>query len=395
MEQTKVLICEDESIVALELQQRLQDFGYQVAGIASRGEEAFALAAQQHPDIALMDVRLNGDLSGPEIATILSKDYNIPSIYLSAYGDEETVKEASRAEPLGYLIKPVRDQELDFSIRFGLAQHRAQKELKEKVARNNKKLEKAETILNEMSVSLAREIRMRGLQDLVGGIAHYFNNSIMSISGFLEFIRDTNGLQPFQVRQIRNILKIYAEQKLFVKRLLWVSGNTSLHLAFQSLQDAVSAAIANAIQPNKTKINVSTTIPEKKLMAYFDSEAIIRALTNVIENAVEAVGNEGTISIILKESYEEMPEQYNRDAVPGKYYVITVQDTGPGITSSIINKITEPFYTTKIERLATGLGLSEAYGIFQAHEGWIEISSQPQVGTTIQMFLPDGATYEH
>lgn len=388
MQPTKILICEDEAIVALELQERLKDFGYEVAGIADNGVTAHELAAQHRPDIALMDIRLNGNLSGPEIAESLRKDFGIPSIYLSAYGDPETVELASRTDPLGYLIKPVRDQELDFSIRFGLVQHRAQKALREKAMSSSKKLERAQTILTEMNETVAREMRMRGLQDLIGGIAHYFNNSIMSISGFLEFLRDCGGLQPYQVRQIQRILDVYTEQKTFVKRLLWASGNSSSQMGFHSLQEIVLEAIEKARLETRPTLTLSKVIPEPVQMASVDREAIVQALMNVIDNSIEAMGGSGNLSISLTKSIEEMPERYNSNAVPGKFNVITVHDSGPGIPADLQAKVVEPFYSTRLQRLATGLGLSEAYGILQAHEGWVEITSQPGQGTVVQLFIP-------
>lgn len=389
MEPAKVLICEDEALVALELQQRLQHFGYEVIGIASGGREAYDIASQHRPDLALMDINLNGELSGPEIAEILGKEFNIPSIYLTAYADPDTVNRASRTEPLGYLVKPVTDHELELAIRFGLAQHRAQRDLKDKMVRNNQKLERTQAILNEISFNLAREIRMRGLQDLIGGIAHYFNNSLMSISGFLEFLRDGGGLQPFQIRQVKRILEIYGEQKQFVKRLLWTSGHSSNQLALHPLHEIISEAVGKVLPKNKnSKIRLTEKLTPTKQVVLIDREAMTQAMISVLENAVEAVGESGDISISLTESFEEIPERFNSQAAPGKYSVITVQDSGAGIDPEIVNKVVEPFFSTRHERLATGLGLSEAYGILQEHGGWIELSSKQGVGTTVQLFLP-------
>lgn len=388
MESTKILICEDESLVALELKQRLHDFGYEVTGIASKSEEARRSAAKNRPDIALMDVQLHGDASGPDIAESLKREFGIPSIYLTAYGDEDTVARASQTEPLGYLVKPVRDKELDLTIRFGLAQFRAQKALKDKVVRTNERLAHTQSILDEMNTNLMKEIKMRGLQDLIGGIAHYFNNSIMSIAGYLEFLNDGTSLHHFQSRQVKSVLQIYEDQKTFVKKLLWSSGNASYNLAFHSIKELAEAVIEEVRESIKPEIKISLSLGEQKTHPMIDVEAISHALKNVIYNAVEAINDSGSITINVYDSYEDTPERFNSDALPGMYVVISVQDSGSGIPNEVLSKVFEPFYTTKIDRLATGLGLSEAFGIMQDHKGGIEIQSTPGLGTKVQMYIP-------
>lgn len=394
MEPASLVICEDEALVALELKHRVEAFGYKVVGIASGGEEACALASKYRPDLALMDICLKGELTGTQVAEVLVREFDIPSIFLTAYSDPETVRDASRTNPLGYLIKPVRDRELELSIKFGLDQHRRQKLLKEKISQNNKKLERTKSILNDMSSSLSHEIRMRGLQDLIGGIAHYFNNSIMSISPLLEILRDEGHIQPFLNRQIQRILDSYEEQRTFVQHLLWASGYASLHIAPHVYQDILSEAIS-AVAPPGSSLKILKQVPEEPVKLFIDGDAVTHAIINVLVNAREVIGVGGSISLHLDESFEEVPERHNSAAVAGKYHVVTIKDSGPGIPNGIVDKVVEPFFTTNHDRLATGLGLSETYGIFQAHGGWITVDSQQGHGTTVQLYLPHTVNEEH
>src|SRR5659263_4883 len=130
MESKRVLVVEDESIVALEIQDRLMGFGY-LAVIASSGEEAIKKAGQFHPDIVLMDIMLKGGMDGIEAAGRIRKSMDVPIIYLTAYSDENTLQRAKNTAPFGYLIKPFQARELNVSLDMALYKHDMERRLKE------------------------------------------------------------------------------------------------------------------------------------------------------------------------------------------------------------------------------------------------------------------------
>jgi PAS domain S-box-containing protein len=121
----RILIVEDERITAEHLHDVLADFGYEVTGLASSGAEAIAIAEQSHPDLALMDIRIKGDMDGTETARTLRERFDIPVVYLTAHADRETLGRAKESEPLGYLVKPFQESELQASIEIALHKHRA------------------------------------------------------------------------------------------------------------------------------------------------------------------------------------------------------------------------------------------------------------------------------
>ncbi len=123
MEKTNVLIVEDENIVAKDIQHSLKKLGYNVVGIASSGEKAIAIAAEQKPDIVLMDIMLQGEMSGIEAAKQLRDKLNLPVIYLTAYADESTLNKAKVTEPYGYIIKPFKEIDIHTSIEMALYKH--------------------------------------------------------------------------------------------------------------------------------------------------------------------------------------------------------------------------------------------------------------------------------
>src|SRR5512138_3812200 len=98
----RVLITEDEAIVAKDLQHRLQDMGYEVLGISSRGEDAIVLADKYRPDLCLMDIHLAGEMDGIQAAQEIRTRFAIPVVYLTAYADEPTLHRAKFTEPFGY-----------------------------------------------------------------------------------------------------------------------------------------------------------------------------------------------------------------------------------------------------------------------------------------------------
>ena len=119
----EVLVVEDEAIVAMELEQRLQSLGYRVAGPFSVGEEAVAHARETPPDLVLMDIRLAGAMDGIEAAETIRAETGQPVVFLTAYSDDETLRRATGASPFGYVVKPFEERDLYAAIEVALAKH--------------------------------------------------------------------------------------------------------------------------------------------------------------------------------------------------------------------------------------------------------------------------------
>ncbi|WP_414512071.1 response regulator [Nostoc sp. PCC 9305] len=130
MTNAKILVVEDEAIVAKDLQYRLKKFGYTVPAIASSGEEAINIAIEISPDLVLMDIKLKGSMDGIEAAEEIYKRLDIPVIYLTAYADENTLERAKITEPFGYLLKPFKERELQTNIEITLTKHGLERQLK-------------------------------------------------------------------------------------------------------------------------------------------------------------------------------------------------------------------------------------------------------------------------
>jgi PAS domain S-box-containing protein len=131
MEKTRVMVVEDESIVAMDIKMSLQNMGYDVPAIVSSGNNAIEQARKIRPDLVLMDIVLRGTLNGIDAAGRIRSHLNIPVIYLTAYADEKILEQAKITEPAGYIIKPFHDKELHSIIKMALYKHSMEKKLRE------------------------------------------------------------------------------------------------------------------------------------------------------------------------------------------------------------------------------------------------------------------------
>lgn len=131
MDSAKIMVVEDEPIVARDLQLSLERLGYAVPATASSGEEALRRARECDPDLVLMDIVLKGRMDGIETAQQLRRQLNIPVLYLTAYADQQTVQRATTTTPLGYLLKPFQPTDLHRAVQVALSRAGEDRQLRE------------------------------------------------------------------------------------------------------------------------------------------------------------------------------------------------------------------------------------------------------------------------
>ena len=127
----KIVIVEDEGLIAADLQGRLERAGYQVPGVAASGGEALEVIRAQSPDLVLMDIRLAGEMDGIQVADKVRNDFDIPVVYLTAYEDRQTLQRASQTQAFGYIKKPIASASLQGSIEMAISKHRHERYLRE------------------------------------------------------------------------------------------------------------------------------------------------------------------------------------------------------------------------------------------------------------------------
>ncbi len=139
--QTSILIVEDERVIALHLKQQLEAMGYRAAAVVASGERAVEKASELCPDLVLMDIHLEGALDGIEAASQIRANYRIPVVFLTAYGEDETLQRAKATLPFGYLIKPVEARELHATLQMALSRRAAEVKMEAEVERDKERLQ--------------------------------------------------------------------------------------------------------------------------------------------------------------------------------------------------------------------------------------------------------------
>ena len=127
----RIILVEDEIIVAMDIEQRLEMLGYDVVAHATSGEEALRYVDSKNPDLILMDIKLSGEMDGIETTAKIREVQDIPIIYLTAFADENTLQRARLTEAYGYLIKPFEDRELRSTIEMALHKYKIEKKMRE------------------------------------------------------------------------------------------------------------------------------------------------------------------------------------------------------------------------------------------------------------------------
>lgn len=131
-EKTRILIVEDETLVARHIQNMVGGLGYEVVGVTATGEEAVALALKDKPELVLMDIMLRGPMDGIAAAREIWQSLNVPVVYLTAYADEATLHRAKLTQPFGYLLKPFEERELYTAVEMALYKHDVDRRLQER-----------------------------------------------------------------------------------------------------------------------------------------------------------------------------------------------------------------------------------------------------------------------
>ena len=117
----RILIVEDETIVALDMRCRLEGFGYQICGIAATGSLAIQLADTHRPDLVLMDIKLKGEMDGIEASGFIRRLYKVPILFVTAFTDDETLNRVKNISSYGYIVKPYNERELRITIELALS----------------------------------------------------------------------------------------------------------------------------------------------------------------------------------------------------------------------------------------------------------------------------------
>ncbi len=233
--------------------------------------------------------------------------------------------------------------------------------------------------------------KMESLGRLAGGIAHDFNNLLAAMLSNAEMAMElTRGLP--QARECLEDIQLVAQRaRELCQQLLAYSGRGKFVIETIALPELVREMERLLRVTVPRWIDVSLMLDQPDCVVRVDVTQLRQVIINLLTNAVEAVGQEpGTIELIVTHQRitQEQADAYTRrlDVAPGDYVALIVQDSGPGIPSEILDRIFDPFFSTKVT--GRGLGLSTVQGIIHSHQGLIELERSPAGGARICALLP-------
>ncbi len=231
--------------------------------------------------------------------------------------------------------------------------------------------------------------KMEAIGALTGGISHDFNNILTTILGYGEFIRDELEENSPLKKYIEMIISSGTKAARLTQSLLAFSRKQVIRpepLKVNSVVGKMETMMSRLIGEN---IEISAELSDDPLVVMADSVQLEQVMMNLATNARDAMPEGGTI--LVKTETMEIDSMFIEShgfGKPGKYALISLSDNGTGMKENVLQHIFEPFFTTKEVGKGTGLGLSVVYGIIKQHEGFINVYSEPGIGTTYKILLP-------
>ena len=277
------------------------------------------------------------------------------------------------------------------------ALQKAHDELELRVQERTRELQNAyqklteESRLRERVEEQLREAqKMEAIGTLAGGIAHDFNNTLASILGFTEMAVEKVSDRPDVEKSLNNVLKSTLRARDLVKQILAFSRKTSYARRPISLSPLIKETVQllRASIPTTVEIVLNMTARSDTILAApAEVQQILMILGSNASLAMQEKG--GTLDISLNDiDFPADSPVLEQSVAPGAYVQLVVKDTGVGMVPDVMNRVFEPFFTTRGVGKGTGMGLAVVYGIVKSLTGAITVESEPAVGSTFRIFLP-------
>ena len=237
---------------------------------------------------------------------------------------------------------------------------------------------------------LRRSRVMEAVGALASGVAHDFNNLLYIILGYAELAQDSLPEEDPTRKFIDEIIVANRKASDLVKRLQSFSRGSDADLASRSIEQAVNRGVKSLRKSLPEGVEIVTEFDGSDAILQANESAVTHLSRILITNAVEALeGERGRISVSLKRKLLNTQEALGRlNLRPGPYLVLEVKDTGRGMETTTLDRIFDPYFTTKTEAKGAGLGLTMAFGIVRNHRGQIDVTSRFGEGTRVRIYFP-------
>ena len=374
-----IMVVEDDAIIALKLKDSLLEMGYRVSAMANSGDKAVELAIKEQPDLILMDIHLKGEMDGIEAAERIRSQLEVPVIFMSAYSDKNKIMRAKQTLPSGYIVKPFQDRELAINIEMAL--YVAKADADRKIAEKERQL---------LQQHLFKNQKLESLGTLAGGIAHDFNNLLFQISGNIQIAKKKLSKTDISLDNLSNALNACYRAKDLTQQILTFSRREEGELKPMDIQPMVKEALKLLRSSIPATIEMKSHIDSESGLVHCDPTQITQIVMNLCTNAYQAMKETGgLLEIALKNRLITPDDSLSETGLtPGNYLELIVADTGVGIKPETVDRIFDPYFTTKTQDEGSGLGLSIVHGIIENHKGKIQVTSEPGVGSRFKVYLP-------
>jgi len=347
MSQVRILVAEDEGIVAQDIKGRLETLGYDVCATATSGCDAVSLARELRPDLALMDIRLEGEMDGIQVTEKLT-ELDIPVVFLTAYQDADTFERAKRSGASAFLIKPYQERDLRLSIEMVLHKHAKDKEIKGKL------------LYTEKLFAMGRIIMGQEFREQVNGIR-----------AVLEQIRNSSGGNPAITESVEAIERHVGYTDRIIENILALGDAAELVFEDLDIVKLLRRSIERFFLPEH--IEVKTSFEPHIPVVRADRIQMGRIFLNILSHAVAAMPDGGELSFDVR-----------RDA--HRVHVV-IRDTGDGhLFHDRIEGMFNPLL--RVHQGGVGLGLITARILAEGHGGTLDVSGSDGSGTTVHLALP-------
>ena len=235
---------------------------------------------------------------------------------------------------------------------------------------------------------LRQSQKMEAIGTLAGGIAHDFNNILAAILGYAELARKNIPEDSLAIKHISHVLKAGYRAEDLVKHILTFSRKETqkrVAVKISKITNEVVELIRASIPSN---IEINTDIDANCGNIAADPTEIHQVILNLCTNAAHSMDDHGGVLNVTLGRVELNDENIINDAKPGSYARIKINDTGTGIEADIIDKVFDPYFTTKETGKGSGMGLSVVHGIVKSHHGFITVDSVPKEGTAFYVYFP-------
>jgi signal transduction histidine kinase len=406
-ERVNILLVDDQQAKLLSHEAILAEIGENLLK-ASSASQAFECLLKNEIALILIDVCMP-DLDGFELATMIREHPRFQTtaiIFVSAI--MMTYPDQLRGYQLGgvdYVPVPVVPELLRAKVKVFVDLYRKTRELErfnavleQRVAERTSELQRFNEQLElrikertrERETALAQLFeaqKMDTIGQLTGGVAHDFNNLLMAVLGSLSLLEKRLPEDPRSHRLLQNAVQGAQRGAALTQRLLAFSRRQELKPEAVDVQQLVGGMTELLERALGHGVELRTQFPGATPTALVDANQLELALLNVALNARDAMPNGGMLTISAA-PYAQPADGAEAPLPPGNYVLIKIADNGIGMDAMTLNKATEPFFTTKGPGKGTGLGLSMVHGLAAQSGGLLRISSEPNVGTAIELWLP-------